>query len=52
MRRVVSGRIVNEGRVFCGSIGIDGDVIADIEEVDAGSAALTPDIYVFPGVID
>ena len=47
---VFSGNIVNEGRVFCGCIRVEGDTIADIVETGAGPAP--GGIYILPGVVD
>lgn len=46
---VIRGNIINEGRIFNGSIRIEGDMIVDIE--DRGAPLPSAD-YILPGVID
>ena len=57
--RSISGNIVNEGRIFSGSIKIDGDTIVDIITTDSkhdpsaqGERPAEEPIYILPGVID
>ncbi len=57
--RSISGNIVNEGRIFSGSIKIDGDTIVDIITTDSqhdpsaqGERPAEEPVYILPGVID
>lgn len=48
--RIISGNIVNEGRVFEGRITIEGDSIVDVVEMK--DTTRSTDVFIMPGVID